>query len=212
MTTHKNRLLPSALMGYISPAPHKTGAGICTPQANKAHNRASGFFTCDASPYLFRIMVGRAGPLPGGPVSLFAGSANPVRLATPSFAPLGGELSQLTKQGYPSWPTANHAVPAPTSSASTPRQKSTAACTARTHWRSSFRPICVACHVAQCRYGCRQSWTTSPTISAIFSDCLTSQRTPRNASIRPGSSGAVVHPVNGMPAYTCNPVIRETLL
>ncbi|EJJ4342616.1 ash family protein [Salmonella enterica] len=212
MTTYKNRLLPSALMGYISPAPHKTGVGICTPQANKAHNRASGFFTCDASPYLFRIMVGRAGPLPGGPVSLFAGSANPVRLATPSFAPLGGELSQLTKQGYPSWPTANNAVPALTLSASIPRPKSTAACTARAHWRSSFRPICVACHVAQCRYGCRQSWTTSPTISAMFSDCLTSQRTPRNASIRPGSSGAVVHPVNGMPAHTCNPVIRETLL
>ncbi|EOF5747684.1 hypothetical protein ACK1YF_004975, partial [Salmonella enterica] len=54
MTTYKNRLLPSALMGYISPAPHKTGAGIGTPQANKAHNRASGFFTCKASSHLFR--------------------------------------------------------------------------------------------------------------------------------------------------------------
>ncbi|EOF5747691.1 hypothetical protein ACK1YF_004982, partial [Salmonella enterica] len=54
MTTHKNRLPPSALMGYISPAPHKTGAGIGTPQANKAHNRASGFFTCKASSHLFR--------------------------------------------------------------------------------------------------------------------------------------------------------------
>ncbi|EAM8423488.1 hypothetical protein RF20_15115 [Salmonella enterica] len=180
MTTHKNRLLPSALMGYISPAPHKTGAGIGTPQANKAHNRASGFFTCKASSHLFRIMVGRTGPLSGGPVSLFAGSSNPVRLATPSLEPLGGELSQLTKQGYPSWPTANNAVPALTLSASTPRPKSTAACTARAHWRSSFRQICVACHVAQCRYGCRQSWTTSPTISAMFRHSLTSQRTPRN--------------------------------
>ncbi|EDU0269239.1 ash family protein [Salmonella enterica subsp. enterica serovar Glostrup] len=212
MTTHKNRLLPSALMGYISPAPHKTGAGFRSLLTTQAHNRASGFFTCKASSRLFRIMAGRTGEPQGSPGSCVAGTANLVRLATLSFAALGGELSQLTTQGYPSWPTANHAVPALTSGASIPRPKSTAACTARAHWRSSFRPICVACHVAQCRYGCRQSWTTSPTISAIFSDCLTSQRTPRNASIRPGSSGAVVHPVNGMPAHTCNPVIRETLL
>ncbi|EKI5063269.1 ash family protein [Salmonella enterica] len=213
MTTYKNRLLPSALMGYISPAPHKTGAGISTLLTTQAHNRASGFFTCKASSRRFiRIMVGRMGPLSGGPGSCVAGCGNPVRLTTQSFPPLGGELSQLTTQGYPLWQTASNAVPALTSSASTPRPKSTAACTARAHWRSSFRPICVACHVAQCRYGCRQSWTTSPTISAMFRRYLTSQRTPRNASIRPGSSGAVVHPVNGMPAHTCNPVIRETLL
>ncbi|ENG9000316.1 ash family protein, partial [Salmonella enterica] len=156
MTTYKNRLPPSALMGYISPAPHKTGAGIGTPQANKAHNRASGFFTCKASSHLFRIMVGRAGPLSGGPVSLFAGSSNPVRLATQSLEPLGGELSQLTKQGYPSWPTVNNAVPALTLSASTPRPKSTAVSSAPIIWRSSCRPICYASHAARCRYGCRQ--------------------------------------------------------
>ncbi|EIC8865921.1 ash family protein, partial [Salmonella enterica] len=178
MTTYKNRLPPSALMGYISPAPHKTGAGIGTPQANKAHNRASGFFTCKASSHLFRIMVGRAGPLSGGPVSLFAGSSNPVRLATQSLEPLGGELSQLTKQGYPSWPTVNNAVPALTLSASTPRPKSTAVSSAPIIWRSSCRPICYASHAARCRYGCRQFWTTSPTISATFSDCLTSPHTP----------------------------------
>ncbi|ENA3441929.1 ash family protein [Salmonella enterica subsp. enterica serovar Bareilly] len=177
MTTYKNRLPQSALMGYISPAPHRTGAGNSTPQANKAHNRASGFFTCIASSHL-RIMVGRMGPLSGGPVSLFAGSGIPVRLTTPSIPPLGGELSQLTKQGYPSWQTANSAIPAPTFSASIPRPKSTADCTAPTRWRYSCRPICIVCHTARCRYGCHQSWTTSPTISAIFSDCLTSPRTP----------------------------------
>ncbi|EMA5904741.1 ash family protein [Salmonella enterica] len=196
MTTHKNRLLQSALMGYISPAPHKTGAGIRTPQANKAHNRASGFFTCDASPYLFRIMVGRMGPLSGGPVSLFAGSTNPVRLTTSSFVPWAGELSQLTKQGSPSWPTANHAVPALTSSASTPRPKSTAACTARTIWRISCVSKCSPVRATAGCYGCRQSWTISPTISAMFRHYLTSQRAPCNPSIRPGSSGAFVHPVN----------------
>ncbi|EAA5440562.1 hypothetical protein DQC73_19330 [Salmonella enterica subsp. diarizonae] len=184
MTTYKNRLPQSALMGYISPAPHKTGAGIGTPLANKAHSRASGFFTCKASSHLFRIMVGRTGQPQGWPVSLFAGSSNPVRLTTLSLEPLGGELSQLTKQGYPSWQTANSAIPAPTFSASIPRPKSTADCTAPTRWHYSCRPICVVCHTARCRYGCRQSWTTSPTISATFRSCLTSQNTPSKTTNR----------------------------
>ncbi|ELF8088035.1 ash family protein [Salmonella enterica] len=191
-------------MGYISPAPHKTGAGIGTPQANKAHNRASGFFTCKASSHLFRIMVGRAGPLSGGPVSLFAGSSNPVRLATQSLEPLGGELSQLTKQGYPSWPTVNNAVPALTLSASTPRPKSTAVSSAPIIWRSSCRPICYASHAARCRYGCRQFWTTSPTISATFSDCLTSPHTPgKNTNRLP-----LLFAAGGLRT----PVVREILL
>ncbi|EFO9572246.1 hypothetical protein HPR01_004071 [Salmonella enterica] len=195
MTTYKNRLPPSALMGYIPPAPHKTGAGIGTPLFNKAHNRASGFFTCDALPH-FRIMAGRTGPLSGGPGSLLTGSSNPVRLTTPSLEPWAGELSQLINKGSPSWPTANSAVPTLTFSASIRKPKSTADSSAPIIWRCSCRPICYACHTTPCRYGCRQSWTTSPTISATFSGCLTSQRTPRNPSIRPGSSGAVVHPVN----------------
>ncbi|EGK0503478.1 ash family protein [Salmonella enterica] len=210
MTTYKNRLPAFGALGYISPAPHKTGAGFRTPLITLAHNRASGFFTCDALPH-FRIMAGRTGPLSGGPGSSVTGSANPVRFATPSFAPSDGEFSQLTLEA-PSWPTANSASAALRSRASIPRPKSTAVSSAPIIWRSSCRPICYVCHTAQYRYGCRQFWTTSPTISATFSDCLTSQRTPRNASIRPGSSGAVVHPVNGMPAHTCDPVIRETLL
>ncbi|ECR1180850.1 ash family protein [Salmonella enterica] len=196
MTTHKNRLLQSALMGYISPVPHKTGAGIETPLTTYAHNRASGFFVCKASSHLC-IMVGRTGPLSGGPGSCVAGSLNPVRLTTPSLRPLGGEFSKFTTyEGYPSWPTANNAVPAPTSSASTPRPKSTAACTAPTIWRiscvSKYSPDLLTHRI----YGCRQSWTTSPTISAMFRRYLTSQRAPCNPSIRPGSSGAFVHPVN----------------
>ncbi|EKQ7612743.1 ash family protein [Salmonella enterica subsp. enterica serovar Rubislaw] len=196
MTTHKNRLPPSALMGYISPAPHKTGAGNSTPLDTKAHNRASGFFTCEASSHLFRIMVGRAGPTSVGPVSFVPGSGIPVRLTTPSIPPLGGELTSSPNKGYSSWPTANHAVPALTSSASIPRPKSTAACTAPTIWRiscvSKYSPDLLTHRI----YGCRQSWTTSPTISAMFRRYLTSQRAPCNPSIRPGSSGAFVHPVN----------------
>ncbi|EAA5991490.1 ash family protein [Salmonella enterica] len=197
MTTYKNRLPPSALMGYISPAPHKTGAGIETPLTTKAHNRASGFFTCKASSRLFRIMAGRMGQPQGWPGAFVAGSLNPVRLATLSLRPLGGELSKLTTKGYPSWQTVNNARAAIRSRASTPKPKSTADCTAPTRWRYSCRPICVVCHTARRRYGCRQFWTTSPTISAIFNDCLTSQRTPRNAHpMRPCSSGAFMHPVN----------------
>lgn len=206
MTTYKNRLPPSALMGYISPAPHKTGAGIGTPLTTKAHNRVSGFFTRKASSRLFRIMAGRMGPLSGGPGSFVAGSSNPVRLATQSLEPLGGELSQFTTKGYPSWQTVNNASAraAIRSRASTPRPKSTADCTAPTRWRYSCRPICIVCHTARCRYGCRQSWTTSPTISAIFNDCLTSQRTPdKNTNRLP-----LLFAAGGL----CTPVVREILL
>ncbi|EEM8924055.1 hypothetical protein GL409_03195 [Salmonella enterica] len=172
-------------MGYISPAPHKTGAGLGTPQTTQAHSRASGFFTCKASSRLFiRIMAGRMGEPKGSPGSCVAGSSNPVRLATLSLEPLGGELSQLTTQGYPSWQTASNAVPAPTSSASTPRPKSTAACTAPTIWRISCVSKCSPVRATAGCYGCRQSWTTSPTISAIFRICLTSQTPSSNTTNR----------------------------
>ncbi|EAU0108230.1 ash family protein [Salmonella enterica] len=145
MTTYKNRLPPSALMGYISPAPHKTGAGICNPLTKQAHNRASGFFTCAISPHLC-LMVGRTGPLSGGPGSCLAGIANPVRLATPRFATLGGELSQLTKQGSPSWPTANHAIPTLTLSVFILIPKSIAACSVPNAWFAAciLRPSATA--------------------------------------------------------------------
>ncbi|EBP3183917.1 ash family protein [Salmonella enterica] len=165
--TYKNCLPPSALMGYISPAPHKTGAGIRTPQANKAHNRASGFFTCDASSHLFRIMVGRMGPLPGGPVSLFAGSTNPVRLTTSSFVPWAGELSQLTKQGYPSWPTANSA--ARRLRASIRKPKSTAVCSAPDKYPQSCVSICcLTTHTPSLRYTLHLSLAIWLTICGKF--------------------------------------------
>ncbi|ENL0189441.1 ash family protein [Salmonella enterica] len=167
-------------MGYISPAPHKTGAGILNPQANKAHNRASGFFTCKASSHLFRIMVGRAGPLTGGPVSLFAGVENPVRLTTLEILNSGGELSQLTKQGYPSWPTANHAVPALTSSASIPGPKSIIACPVQRRWHGAYglNPSAITALWWRCAFHpFSVIWLT---IYATFTTCLTAKSTARN--------------------------------
>ncbi|EKP1578981.1 ash family protein [Salmonella enterica] len=184
-------------MGYISPAPHKTGAGIETPLTTQAHNRASGFFTRKASSRLFRIMAGRMGPLSGGPGSCVAGSLNPVRLATPSLRPLGGELSQFTTQGYPSWQTVNNASAAIRSRASIPRPKSTAVCIVLIRSHITSVPSCSPCQLTACRYGFQPLWTTSPTISATFSDCLISPRAQRNKPPRrPCQPGAVVHPVN----------------
>ncbi|EIB7829409.1 ash family protein [Salmonella enterica] len=150
MTTHKNRLPPSALMGYISPAPHKTGAGIETPPNKIAHNRASGFLTRKASSRLFRIMAGRMGPLSGGPVSILSGSLNPVRLATPSLRPLGGELPFI-KIGAPSWQTANSA--ARRLRASIRKPKSTAVCSAPDKYPQSCVSICcLTTHTPSLRY------------------------------------------------------------
>ncbi|MBB7036958.1 ash family protein, partial [Escherichia coli] len=96
--------------GYISAAPHKTGAGILNLLTNEAHNRASGFFVRTVLPRLFRIriMVGRTGPTSVGPVSSFAGVENPVRLATPRFSTLVGEYPKTHKRrGQTPWQTAN---------------------------------------------------------------------------------------------------------
>ncbi|EHM9267857.1 ash family protein [Salmonella enterica] len=192
-------------MGYISPAPHKTGAGTANLLTTQAHSRASGFFTCKASSRLFRIMAGRMGEPQGSPGSCVAGFCSPVRLATSESANSCGELSQLTTQGYPSWPTVNNAVPALTLSASIPRQKSTADCTAPIIWRISCVSKCSPDLLTHRIYGCRQSWTTSPTISAMFRRYLTNQRTPRNNT------------TNRLPLLFAagglrTPVVREILL
>ncbi|EKL9634185.1 ash family protein [Salmonella enterica] len=178
--TYKNRLPPSALMGYISPAPHKTGAGIRTPLDTKAHNRASGFFTCEASSHLFRIMVGRAGPTSVGPVSFVPGSTNPVRLTTPSFVPWAGELTSSPNKGYPSWPTANHAIPTLTLSASTPRPKSIIACTVQKHWHGAYglNPSAITALWWRCAFHpFSVIWLT---IYATFTTCLTAKSATRN--------------------------------
>lgn len=80
---------------YSSQAPHKTGAGIGTPKSITAHNRAFAVFLCVKHGHI-RIMVGRAGQPQGWPVSVVAGSSNPVRLTTYEFGTSRGELSKLT--------------------------------------------------------------------------------------------------------------------
>ena len=140
--SQKNRLPCRNQSGYISAAPHKTGAGIGTPQTNRAHNRASGFFVRAVSPRLFRvrIMVGRTGPASAGPGPLLAGSSNPVGLTTPSLEPLDGEFSKLTNREATSWQTANST--ALSRSVVTSRLKSTADFSAHHASRKSCTSIC----------------------------------------------------------------------
>lgn len=178
MVTHKNRLPVSLLVGYIRPAPHKTGAGIITPQATRAHSRASGFFTCDALPHLFRIMAGRMGPLSGGPGSLVAGCDDPVRLATPEFITSAGELSQFTTRGYPSWQTVS--TLALTLSAFILRPKSTAACTAHSNWLNACisNPSAITALWWRCVF--RPFSAIWLTIYATFTTCLTAKSATRN--------------------------------
>ncbi|EBW6364388.1 transcriptional regulator [Salmonella enterica subsp. enterica serovar Oranienburg] len=80
---------------YSASAPHKTGAGIATPSFIRAHNRASAVFL-RAKHGLIRIMVGRMGPLSGGPGSRMTGCCNPVRLTTHEIATSRGELINLS--------------------------------------------------------------------------------------------------------------------
>ncbi|RVS26754.1 hypothetical protein EOL14_25840 [Escherichia coli] len=150
MYIQKNRLPCRNQSGYISAAPHKTGAGIGTPLTTKAHNRASGFFVRTVSPRLFRtrIMVGRMGPTSVGPGSLVAGSSNPVRLTTPSLEPLDGEFSKLTTKEATPWQTANST--ALSRSVATSRLKSTADFSAPSASRKSCTSTC--CMNAVTRY------------------------------------------------------------
>ncbi|ELY4545559.1 ash family protein [Cronobacter sakazakii] len=142
MHTQKNRLPCRNQSGYISAAPHKTGAGFRSLLTTYAHNRASGFFMCEALPHLFhiRIMVGRTGPTLVGPESCVAGTANPVCLTTHSFAALDGEFLKLTTYEATPWQTANST--AHTLRVVTSRLKSTADFPAHHASRISCTSIC----------------------------------------------------------------------
>ncbi|HCT4933967.1 TPA: ash family protein [Escherichia coli] len=150
MHIQKNRLPCRNQSGYISAAPHKTGAGFRSPLTTYAHNRASGFFVRTALPRFFRtrIMAGRTGPTSVGPGSYVAGTANLVRLATHSFAALDGEFLKLTTYEATPWQTSNNsALPL---SVVTSRLKSTADFSAHHASRKSCTSIC--CMSAVMRY------------------------------------------------------------
>ncbi|QFY47014.1 hypothetical protein D5068_09680 [Salmonella enterica subsp. enterica serovar Typhimurium] len=142
MHTQKNRLPCRNRSGYISAAPHKTGAGILNPIQSKAHNRASGFFVRTVLPRLFRvrIMAGRTGPTSVGPDSLLSGVENPVRLATPRFSTLDGELFLSPSKEATPWQTANST--ALSRSVVTSRLKSTADFPAHSASLKSCTSIC----------------------------------------------------------------------
>jgi hypothetical protein len=161
--SQKNRLPCRNQSGYISAAPHKTGAGIGTPLINKAHNRASGFFVCTVSPHIFSHTnyggaygadFGRAG------FSLLTGSSNPVRLTTPSLEPLDGEYSKLTNKEATSWQTANNS--AHTLRVVTSRLKSTADFPAHSASLKSCTLICCMSVAANFQT------STHPLFSAIW--------------------------------------------
>ncbi|ELG8264020.1 ash family protein [Escherichia coli] len=142
MHTQKNRLPCRNRSGYISAAPYKTGAGILNPIQSKAHNRASGFFVRTVLPRLFRvrIMAGRTGPTSVGPDSLLSGVENPVRLATPRFSTLDGELFLSPSKEATPWQTANST--ALSRSVVTSRLKSTADFPAHSVSLKSCTSIC----------------------------------------------------------------------
>ncbi|HBA9511432.1 TPA: hypothetical protein J1413_001353 [Escherichia coli] len=151
MHTQKNRLPQHNQSGYISAAPHKTGAGFRSLLTTYAHNRASGFFVRTALPRLFRtrIMAGRTGPTSVGPGSYVAGTANLVRLATHSFAALDGEFLKLTTYEATPWQTANST--ALSRSVVTSRLKSTADFSAPKTSRASCTSTCCMSAVTRCQ-------------------------------------------------------------
>ncbi|HAX1982267.1 TPA: ash family protein [Escherichia coli] len=161
MHTQKNRLPALVVSGYISAAPHKTGAGFRSPLTNEAHSRASGFFVRTVSPRLFRIriMAGRTGPTSVGPVSSFAGTANLVRLATHSFAALVGEFSKFTNEEAAPWQTASKSAPA--LSVFTSAAKSTADFSAQHASRKSCTSTC-----------CMSARTRCQTVTALPSSAI----------------------------------------
>ncbi|HBC3168210.1 TPA: ash family protein [Escherichia coli O146] len=173
MHTQKNRLPAFAWSGYSFPAPHKTGAGFRSLLTNTAHSRASGFFVRTVSPRLFRtrIMAGRTGPTSVGPGPVFAGTANPVRLATHSFAALDGEFSKLTNTEATPWQTANSAALSRSVVTSTPkstadsgahhasRKSCTSTCCMNTHTR------CQTVTVPPSSATWRMTWQSCRTLS-----------------------------------------------
>ncbi|BCS66454.1 hypothetical protein C3L68_003016 [Escherichia coli] len=90
--------IDSAIPGrYTVQAPYKTGAGIGTPELLEAIYDAPASFLSSALTHA-RIMVGWAGEPKGSPVSLSAGSSNPVQFTTSEIGTSGGGSFSLLKE------------------------------------------------------------------------------------------------------------------
>ena len=86
----RHQRIDSAIPGrYTVQAPYKAGAGICTPELSTAIYDAPASFLSSALTHA-RIMVGWAGEPKGSPVSVDAGSSNPVQSATSEIGTSGG--------------------------------------------------------------------------------------------------------------------------
>nr|WP_248785102.1 Rha family phage regulatory protein [Escherichia coli] len=82
--------IDSAIPGrYTAQAPYKAGAGGLSPELSTAIYDAPASFLSSALTHA-RIMVGWAGEPKGSPVSVDAGTANPVQSATSEFRSSGG--------------------------------------------------------------------------------------------------------------------------
>lgn len=82
--------IDSAISGrYTVQAPYKAGAGIGTPELHTAIYDAPASFLSSALMHA-KIMVGWAGEPKGSPVSVCAGSSNPVQFTTSEIGTSGG--------------------------------------------------------------------------------------------------------------------------
>lgn len=84
------------IRGYAFSAPAKSGAGVSVPVFVRAHNRASGFFVCEALLHL--SMVGCAGASHEAPGSLATGNANSVQSTTSKVSVFCGGLTNLSQE------------------------------------------------------------------------------------------------------------------
>nr|WP_199268532.1 ash family protein [Escherichia coli] len=100
--------IDSAISGrYTVPAPYKAGAGICTPELHTAIYDAPASFLSSALTHA-RIMVGWVGEPKGSPVSVCAGSANPVQSATSEICTSGGGSYPLHTEAVTMTTTTTH--------------------------------------------------------------------------------------------------------
>lgn len=140
--SQKNRLPCRNQSGYISAAPHKTGAGIATPADYHSAQPRQRFFCA------YRIATSFSRQNYGGAYGADFGRAGfcgsrwlqPRTSHHPELQPLDGEFLQLTTAEATPWQTANNS--AHTLHVVTSRLKSTADFSAHSASRKSCTSIC----------------------------------------------------------------------